>query len=314
MSYIAAEDVAKAKEMDLLTYLRNYEPQELVHVSGNTYCTREHDSLRISNGKWCWFSRGIGGRSALDYLIKVKGVPFTQAAEIILGREAERPPVFYRQKERRSTELLMPELSETTHRVEKYLQGRGIHSVIIRYCLDHKLLFESADYHNAVFVGYDKDGKARYGALRSTVSSYKGELTGSDKHFSFSLDGKPNSEHMHVFALGTEFNATELLTTNPITDWKSETYLSLAGVFQTKRENVVPVALSRFLADHPSVRKIHLHLDNDAIGRGAVKGIISGLQGRYQVYDEPPSSGKDVNDELKIRVGLMRERKERERA
>ena len=44
MSYIAAEDVAKAKEMDLLTYLRNYEPQELVHVSGNTYCTREHDS------------------------------------------------------------------------------------------------------------------------------------------------------------------------------------------------------------------------------------------------------------------------------
>ena len=159
MRYIAAEDVAKAKEMDLLTYLRNYEPQELVHVSGNTYCTREHDSLRISNGKWCWFSRGIGGRSALDYLIKVKGIPFTQAAEIILGREAEKPPVFYRQKERRHTELLMPELSETADRVEKYLQGRGIHSVIIRYCLDHKLLFESADYHNAVFVGYDKDGK-----------------------------------------------------------------------------------------------------------------------------------------------------------
>jgi len=78
MRYIAAEDVAKAKEMDLLTYLRNYEPQELVCVSGNTYCTREHDSLRISNGKWCWFSRGIGGRSALDYLIKVKGIPIRQ--------------------------------------------------------------------------------------------------------------------------------------------------------------------------------------------------------------------------------------------
>lgn len=87
-------------------------------------------------------------------------------------------------------------------------------------------------------------------------------------------------------------------------DWKSETYLSLAGVFQTKRENVVPVALSRFLDEHPSVRKIHLHLDNDAVGRGAVKGIVGGLQGRYQVYDEPPSRGKDVNDELKIRVGL----------
>ena len=149
MRYIAAEDVAKAKEMDLLTYLRNYEPQELVHVSGNTYCTREHDSLRISNGKWCWFSQGIGGRSALDYLIKVKGIPFTQAVEIILGREAEKPPVFYRQKERKHTELLMPELSETTEQVEKYLYSRGIHPVIIHYCIENKLLFESADYHSA---------------------------------------------------------------------------------------------------------------------------------------------------------------------
>ena len=54
--------------MDLLTYLKNYEPYELVHFSGNTYTTRTHDSLKISNGKWMWWSRGIGGRSALDYL------------------------------------------------------------------------------------------------------------------------------------------------------------------------------------------------------------------------------------------------------
>lgn len=27
--------------MDLLTYLKNYEPYELVHFSGNTYCRRE---------------------------------------------------------------------------------------------------------------------------------------------------------------------------------------------------------------------------------------------------------------------------------
>lgn len=224
MRYIAAEDIARAKEMDLLTYLRNYEPQELVHVSGNTYCTREHDSLRISNGKWCWFSQGIGGRSALDYLIKVKGIPFTQAAEIILGREAETPPVFYRQKERKHTNLLMPELSETTDCVEKYLQGRGIHPVIIRYCLDNKLLFESADYHNAMFVGYDKDGKARYGALRSTVSSYKGELTGSDKHFSFFLEGKPNAEHIHVFESAIDLLSFATLALLAGRDWKSETY------------------------------------------------------------------------------------------
>ena len=78
MPYIPPEVVAQAREMDLLTYLRTYEPQELVHFGGGTYCTREHDSLKISNGKWCWFSRGIGGYSALDYLIKVNEMPFTQ--------------------------------------------------------------------------------------------------------------------------------------------------------------------------------------------------------------------------------------------
>ena len=85
MPYIPPEVVEKAREMDLLTYLKSYEPQELVHFGGNTYCTREHDSLKISNGKWCWFSRGIGGYSALDYLIKVKEMPFMQAVETIMG-------------------------------------------------------------------------------------------------------------------------------------------------------------------------------------------------------------------------------------
>ena len=86
MPYIPPEVVVRAREMDLLTYLRTYEPQELVHFGGNTYCTREHDSLKISNGKWCWFSRGIGGYSALDYLIKVKEIHSLKQGEThVLG-------------------------------------------------------------------------------------------------------------------------------------------------------------------------------------------------------------------------------------
>ncbi len=65
-------------------------------MSGNTYCTKEHDSLRISNGKRCWFSQVIGSRSALDYLIKAKGLSFTQEVENILGYTALKEPFFYR--------------------------------------------------------------------------------------------------------------------------------------------------------------------------------------------------------------------------
>lgn len=88
--------------------------------------------------------------------------------------------------------------------------------------------------------------------------------------------------------------------------WHEDHLLSLAGVFVTKRENVVPVALSRYLEDHLEIRTLRLHLDNDAIGRGAVAGIVGGLRNRYQIWDEPPRVGKDVNDQLKIRVGIKR--------
>lgn len=84
MPYIAPEVITEAKRMDLLTYLREYEPGELVKFSSNTYTTRTHDSLKISNGKWMWWSRGIGGKSALDYLIKVREMDFVEAVQTIM--------------------------------------------------------------------------------------------------------------------------------------------------------------------------------------------------------------------------------------
>jgi len=83
--YLSKDQIAAAREMDLLTYLRRFEPQELVHIGGDTYATRTHDSLKISNGKWCWWSRNIGGTNALDYLTRVEGLSFLDAVQRILG-------------------------------------------------------------------------------------------------------------------------------------------------------------------------------------------------------------------------------------
>ena len=43
MPFYNQEEIEKARQVDLFTYLQTCEPQELVHVSGNVYCTREHD-------------------------------------------------------------------------------------------------------------------------------------------------------------------------------------------------------------------------------------------------------------------------------
>ena len=73
--------IEQARQMDLLTYLQHYEPSNLMRIGGNVYCTAEHDSLKISNGKWYWWSRGFGGVSALDYVTKVKKYSFVEAVE-----------------------------------------------------------------------------------------------------------------------------------------------------------------------------------------------------------------------------------------
>ena len=83
MPYIPPEVVEQARQIDLLTYLQSCEPQELVRISGNNYTTRTHDSLKISNGKWMWWSQRIGGYNALDYLVKVKGCSFVEAVASI---------------------------------------------------------------------------------------------------------------------------------------------------------------------------------------------------------------------------------------
>ena len=51
MSYVTPDEIRRARQMDLLTYLQTFEPDELVRLSEGNYCTKEPDSLKISNGK-----------------------------------------------------------------------------------------------------------------------------------------------------------------------------------------------------------------------------------------------------------------------
>ena len=93
MPYVPPSVVQEVKRMDLLIYLKNYEPYESVHFSSNTYTTRTHDSLKISNGKWMWWSQRTGGRSALDYLIKARGYSFFEAVELLAEQANIQPPL-----------------------------------------------------------------------------------------------------------------------------------------------------------------------------------------------------------------------------
>ena len=297
MAYFTQEQMRKIRDMDLLTYLQTYEPTNLVHVHGKEYCIREHDSLKISNGKWMWWSRGFGGVSALDYLIKVKNIPFTEAVGMILGTEAKQPPFSFVPKDGKAKRLLLPEKAQDNHVVLRYLSGRGIDREILEECIAGGLLYESLPSHSAIFLGFDENNKARYAFFRGTGKDrIMGEAAGSDKHFSFRIEG--TGKRVHIFE-----GAIDLLSYATIREingerWNSDSLLSLGGVYGGSKVVKLPAALENYLEYHPETEEIILHLDDDSAGRGAAASISGRLNGRHHIRDEPPVHGKDYNDEL----------------
>ena len=309
LPYLSSKVIEEAKQVDLLTYLRLFEPNELVRLSTNTYTTKTHDSLKISNGKWMWWSRGIGGYNALDYLVKVKEMGFIQAVETITGLAAVYDKPLVKTEPEKPRKLLLPDKSYSSEKVVGYLFSRGIDLEIINSCIENGFIFESLPYHNAVFVGYDKNENPRYACYRATNNSrIMGDATGSDKHFSFRLQGD-SEQTVHLFECAIDVLSYATLLKMECKDWRASTLLSLAGVYAPKQNIAdikVPVALEHYLKEYPQTKKIYLHFDNDITGRKATKAIQYKLGDCYVVIDNPVPIGKDVNDFLCSKLGINR--------
>lgn len=310
--------IEQARQMDLLSYLRAYEPSNLVRVAGNVYCTREHDSLKISNGKWYWWSRGIGGVSALDYLIKVKDYGFVEAVKALTGVSTEWIPPPQTPKKDEPKVLLLPPKNKDCNRVMQYLFGRGIDYQLIQDCVADGTIYESADYHNAVFIGRDKSGTPKYAALRSTLgSSFKQDASGSDKRYSFRLLAREPTDTVHLFEAAIDLLSYATYLKCEGRDYGKENLLSLSGVYQPKKElseSKVPIALSTYLKENPQIKTVVLHLDNDKTGRLCTAALKELLQKEYKIVDDPPPVGKDFNDFLLSYLGISRPISKRERS
>ena len=294
--WVTEEQIERAKQTDLLSYLQRHEPDNLQRLGSSTYCTKEHDSLKISNGLWHWFSRNIGGKNALDYLIKVKGFSFPEAVakltEDFAPTRTEQAIRFQPVKK----EFELPPLNPDIAQVKRYLLRRGID-----YCHRYGMLYEDAQYHNCIFIGRDEAGTPKYGAVRSTVTNFKRELDGSDKRFSFRITPAKEASAVNLFESAIDLLSYITLEMMHHRDWTKEDYLSLGGVYANKENRpTVPVALQAYLDRNPNTEVVFFHLDNDEIGRRATSQIMRGLHDRCDQIDLPPNRGKDVNDELRI--------------
>ncbi|WP_322203672.1 DUF3991 and TOPRIM domain-containing protein [Acutalibacter intestini] len=308
--------IEQTRQIDLLSYLQRYEPSNLKRVAGNVYCTREHDSLKISNGKWYWWSRGFGGFSALDYLMKVRELGFVEAVQTLTGDMGDWKPPPPAVKKDEPKVLLLPPRNKDSDKVLQYLFGRGIDYAIVQDCIADGTIYESADYHNAVFIGKDESGTPKYAACRGTMGSFKRDASGSDKRYSFRLLAREPTDKVHLFEAAIDVLSYATYLKCEGKDYKAANLLSLSGVYQPQKklaESRIPIALTTFLNAHPQIKTIYLHLDNDKAGRLCTAALQELLQKDYKIVDAPPPVGKDVNDFLMSYLGIARQKPSRER-
>ena len=277
MAWVTEEEYQAAKQVRAYEYLQTYQPGRLKKTrTRNEWQLQDHDSFKINEitSKWHWKSRGIGGMSALRFLMQVDGMGYTEAVKIL----CEQTPVYVSRAEPapRKKPFSLPFPNDSFYRVRRYLNQRGIRDEVLDYCVQLGILYESAPYHNAVFVGMDEQGEAKYAFLRgiydSRGKSFRMEQEGSNKQYSFCVPPLGKSHRVAVYEA-----CIDALAHMTLEDGRTDKYrLSLGGIAAPKegaeratKKMKRPDALEYFLKEHPEVTEIELCTDNDFAGRWA---------------------------------------------
>jgi hypothetical protein len=331
MGFVTKDQLERARKITILDYIMNYEADQYKRV-GNGYRLKADDALAVSKDGWYCHKRNTGSRTALDYLVEIKGYGLVDTVCSLLGEQPNeqgvnpnstalsiktytakpkarsytqteagrnKPPVrthgqtgreISGQSEERAP-FILPLRHKDNKRIIAYLQSRGIDKGLIMDCINQGVLYESANWHNCVFVGRDENGKSRFAALRGTTSGFKRDADGSDKKYGFTLPPKnTNSNKVAIFESPIDCLSHQSLCTQgfiqPFDGWR----LSLGGTSD--------LALKYFLESHAEVKHCIICTDNDDAGNAVVAkiAVIPGIT----TVRSPPIVGNDWNEALQI--------------
>ena len=121
------------------------------------------------------------------------------------------------------------------------------------------------------------------------------------KAYSFQI-GTPTSKKLFLFE-----SAIDLLSYYELSANKHNSYLSVSGVYQPNKKDTaytIPAAVTKFLTQNPHIKTIHICFDNDNAGCKAANALYKQLSPKYEAFVEPPTQGKDYNDQLLYERGL----------
>jgi len=151
----------------------------------------------------------------------------------------------------------LPSQSRNMRRLYAYLmQERCIDQDVISFFVHNRSLYESANTHNAVFVGYDSAGNPKAAHERGTLTQrpYRRDVPGSEKEYFFNYVG--HSDRLYVFE--APIDMLSFIDLYKEKGWQQHNFTALGGVADR--------ALLRFLLEHPQITQVVLCLDNDETG------------------------------------------------
>lgn len=284
-----------AGRTDLVALLRSR--GETLKKLGSEWEWKFHDE-RVTIRNNVWFDQYTQkGGDAVDFFRYFYGESEEQAAAVLLNCSvadleklpARSPPNLPRTKQEEPKQLAIPAAHKDMRRVFAYLcQTRGITSEVVSAFARKGLLYESADHHNAVFVGRDEQGEIRHLHARGTLtgSHFRQTLPGSEKEYSFHWPG--TSGKLYTFEAPVDM--LSYISLHP-EGWQNHSYVALCGV------SAAPI--HHLLETQPQLQGVTLCLDNDKAGHNAARRIAGELLREWNVTVSAEfSTLKDWNDEL----------------
>ncbi|WP_294908776.1 DUF3991 and toprim domain-containing protein [uncultured Ruminococcus sp.] len=281
--HFTKEQREQARRTDLANFLISQ--GEKVKKSGSEYEWLDGSQKVTIRGHLWYHQYEQKGGDAIDFVRRFYNKDYAEAVEMLLNNCCGQtsPPI---EKEHKPFEL--PPRNDRMSRVFSYLLlTRGIDKDVLFEFVRRKMIYESADYHNAVFVGYDSNGKPRHAHKRGTVTSnsYKGNVAGSQPEFSFHFNG--TSDRIYLFEAPIDMLSFISMHKK---NWKSHSYAASCSVSDR--------VLFQCLKDNTNIKNVFLCFDNDEAGQIANKRIAGKLNSMNIQNEILVPNLKDWNEDL----------------
>ena len=194
--YFTEEQKERANTVDLKDFLERQ--GERLLRSGPEWRMSSDHSITIRGNRWYDHGSAGKGGAAIDFVIYYYGKTFPDAVSMLLGGEQGQT---YRQS-RKQEEMprkpfALPAANGDMRRVFAYLlRSRLLDYEVVSAFAKENLIYESLElskdktrqFHNAIFVEYDPEGRARHAHKKGIYTmgkSYRGNLESSGPRYSF---------------------------------------------------------------------------------------------------------------------------------